>query len=60
MSAVDKSAGKENKITNANDKLREKDIERMVQEAGNYKAENEKQHDNVYSKNSLKFKLPST
>lgn len=55
MSTVDKSTGKENKITNANDKLSKKDIECMVQEAGKYKAENEKQHDNVSSKNSLKF-----
>ncbi|MBZ3891716.1 Heat shock cognate 71 kDa protein [Sciurus carolinensis] len=54
-SAVDKSTGKENKITITNDKghLSKEDIERMVQEAEKYKAEDEKQRDKVSSKNSL-------
>ena len=45
VSVVDKSTGKENKITNTNDKgrLSKEDIERMVQEAEKYKAEDEKQ-----------------
>uniref|UniRef100_A0A8I3PNP8 Heat shock protein family A (Hsp70) member 8 n=1 Tax=Canis lupus familiaris TaxID=9615 RepID=A0A8I3PNP8_CANLF len=55
VSAVDKSTGKENKITNTNDKgrLSKEDIERMVQEAEKYKVEDEKQRDKVSSKNSL-------
>uniref|UniRef100_A0A8I3W5M8 Heat shock cognate 71 kDa protein n=1 Tax=Callithrix jacchus TaxID=9483 RepID=A0A8I3W5M8_CALJA len=55
VSAVDKSTGKENKITITNDKgcLSKEDIERMVQGAEKYKAEDEKQRDKVSSKNSL-------
>ncbi|VFV25953.1 heat shock cognate 71 kda protein isoform 1 [Lynx pardinus] len=55
VSAVDKSTGKENKITITNDKgrLSKEDIERMVQEAEKYKAEDEKQRDKVSSKNFL-------
>ncbi|KFO24992.1 Heat shock cognate 71 kDa protein [Fukomys damarensis] len=53
--AVDKSTGKENKMTITNDKghLSKEDIECMVQEAEKYKAEDEKQRDEVSSKNSL-------
>uniref|UniRef100_A0A8C5LBJ1 Heat shock cognate 71 kDa protein pseudogene n=1 Tax=Jaculus jaculus TaxID=51337 RepID=A0A8C5LBJ1_JACJA len=53
VSAVDKSTGKENKITVTNDKglLSKEDIERM--EAEKYKAEAEKLRDKVSSKNSL-------
>ncbi|XP_068935900.1 heat shock cognate 71 kDa protein-like [Petaurus breviceps papuanus] len=55
VSAVDKSTGKKNKITINNDKgrLSKEDIERMVQEAEKYKAEDEKQRDKVSSKKSL-------
>uniref|UniRef100_A0A8C7B305 Heat shock cognate 71 kDa protein n=1 Tax=Neovison vison TaxID=452646 RepID=A0A8C7B305_NEOVI len=55
VSAVDKSTGKENKITITNDKdhLNKKDIECMVQEAKKYKAEDDQQRDKVSSKNSL-------
>ncbi|TKC46763.1 hypothetical protein EI555_007116 [Monodon monoceros] len=55
VSAVDKSTGKENRIAITNDKgrLSKEDIERMVQEAKKYKAEDEKQRDKVSSKNSL-------
>ncbi|TKC38578.1 hypothetical protein EI555_018995 [Monodon monoceros] len=55
VSAVDKSTGKENKIPITNDKgrLSKKYIEHMVQEAEEYKAEDEKQRDKVSSKNSL-------
>uniref|UniRef100_H0XYD5 Heat shock protein family A (Hsp70) member 8 n=1 Tax=Otolemur garnettii TaxID=30611 RepID=H0XYD5_OTOGA len=55
VSAVDKSTGKENKITITNDKgcLSKEDVEHMVQEAENYKAKDEKQKDQVSSKNSL-------
>ncbi|CAD7685478.1 unnamed protein product [Nyctereutes procyonoides] len=54
VSVVDKSIGKENKITITNDKgrLSKEDIERMVQEAEKYKAEDEKQRDKMSSKNS--------
>ncbi|XP_072494078.1 heat shock cognate 71 kDa protein-like [Notamacropus eugenii] len=47
VSAVDKSTGKENKITLTHDKgrLSKEDIERMVQEAEKYKAQDEKQRD---------------
>uniref|UniRef100_A0A2I3RZP3 HSPA8 n=1 Tax=Pan troglodytes TaxID=9598 RepID=A0A2I3RZP3_PANTR len=65
VSAVDKSTGKENKITIANDKRRlsKEDIERMAQEAEKYKAEDEKQRGKVSSKNSLEsyaFNMKST
>ncbi|XP_041424289.1 heat shock protein family A (Hsp70) member 8 L homeolog isoform X1 [Xenopus laevis] len=65
VSAVDKSTGKENKITITNDKgrLSKEDIERMVQEAETYKAEDEQQRDKVSSKNSLEsyaFNMKST
>ncbi|KAJ8267109.1 hypothetical protein GJAV_G00138560 [Gymnothorax javanicus] len=65
VSAVDKSTGKENKITITNDKgrLSKEDIERMVQEAEQYKAEDELQRDKVSSKNALEsyaFNMKST
>ncbi|CAH8825833.1 unnamed protein product [Trichobilharzia szidati] len=55
VSAVDKSTGKQNKITITNDKgrLSKDDIERMVNEAEKFKAEDEKQRDRVSAKNSL-------
>lgn len=55
VSAVDKSTGKQNKITITNDKgrLSKDEIERMVKEADDYKAEDEKQRDRVQAKNSL-------
>ncbi|KAM4665679.1 HSP70 protein, partial [Probosciger aterrimus] len=55
VSAVDKSTGKENKITITNDKgrLSKDDIDRMVQEAEKYKAEDEANRDRVSAKNSL-------
>uniref|UniRef100_A0A914XDR5 Heat shock protein 70 n=1 Tax=Plectus sambesii TaxID=2011161 RepID=A0A914XDR5_9BILA len=55
VSAQDKSTGKQNKITITNDKgrLSKDDIERMVQEADKYKADDEAQRDRVSSKNAL-------
>lgn len=55
VSAKDSSTGKENKITITNDKgrLSKEDIERMVQEAEKYKAEDEGQRDRVAAKNNL-------
>lgn len=55
VSAVEKSTGKENKITITNDKgrLSKDDIDRMVNEAEKYKAEDEKQRDRVQAKNGL-------
>nr|AGF90789.1 heat shock protein 70 [Sebastes schlegelii] len=55
VSAVDKSTGKEKKITITNDKgrLSKEDIERMVQDADKYKAEDDLQRDKVSAKNSL-------
>lgn len=55
VSAVDKSTGKQNKITITNDKgrLSKDDIERMVQEAEKYKDEDEKQKTRIAAKNSL-------
>merc|ERR1712058_191284 len=55
VSAVDKSSGKENKITITNDKgrLSKEDIERMVNDAEKFKAEDDKQKDRVNAKNSL-------
>merc|ERR1711953_1273769 len=55
VSACDKSTGKENKITITNDKgrLSKEDIERMVNDAEKFKAEDEAQKDRVSAKNEL-------
>jgi len=55
VSAVEKSTGKENRITITNDKgrLTKEDIERMVQEADQYKADDEAQKNRIEAKNSL-------
>ncbi|XP_019374007.1 PREDICTED: heat shock-related 70 kDa protein 2 [Gavialis gangeticus] len=55
VSAADKSTGKENKITITNDKgrLSKDDIDRMVQEAEKYKAEDDANRERVAAKNSL-------
>nr|ABS53145.1 heat shock protein 70 [Latimeria menadoensis] len=55
VSAADKSTGKENKITITNDKgrLSKEDIDRMVQNAEKYKAEDDAQRANIAAKNSL-------
>lgn len=65
VSAVDKSTGKENKITITNDKgrLSKEEIERMVQEADKYKADDERQRNRIQAKNSLEsycFNMKST
>ncbi|XP_053547186.1 heat shock cognate 71 kDa protein [Bombina bombina] len=65
VSAVDKSTGKENKITITNDKgrLSKEEIERMVQEADRYKSEDEAQREKITAKNSLEslaFNMKST
>ncbi|KAM3616351.1 uncharacterized protein V6R79_016498 [Siganus canaliculatus] len=65
VSAVDKSTGKLNKITITNDKgrLSNEDIERMVQDAEKYKAEDEVQKARVAAKNGLEsyaFNMKST
>ncbi|RXG72170.1 Heat shock 70 kDa protein [Armadillidium vulgare] len=65
VTATDKSTGKENKITITNDKgrLSKEDIERMVDEAEKYKAEDEKQKEKIHAKNSLEsycFNVKST
>ncbi|VDP90643.1 unnamed protein product [Echinostoma caproni] len=55
VSAVDKSTGKQNKITITNDKgrLSKDEIERMVQEAERYKQDDERQRERVGAKNAL-------
>ncbi|KAM8999855.1 heat shock 70 kDa protein 6-like [Sarcophilus harrisii] len=65
VSATDKSTGKANKITITNDKgrLSKEQVERMVQEAEKYKAEDEAQRERVTAKNSLEsyaFQVKST
>ena len=52
VSACDKSTGKENKITITNDKgrLSKEDIERMVNDAEKFKAEDEAQKERISSK----------
>merc|ERR1719153_329097 len=65
VSAVDKSTGKENKITITNDKgrLSKEDIERMVNDAEKYKEEDEKQKNRISAKNALEsyaFHMKST
>merc|ERR1712002_683860 len=55
VTACDKSTGKENKITITNDKgrLSKEEIEKMVNDAEKYKAEDEKQRERVDAKNQL-------
>jgi len=55
VSAEDKTTGKKNKITITNDKgrLSKDDIERMVQEAEKYKADDEKNREKIEAKNAL-------
>ncbi|NP_001086039.1 heat shock protein family A (Hsp70) member 2 L homeolog [Xenopus laevis] len=55
VTAADKSTGKENKITITNDKgrLSKEDIERMVNDADKYKAEDEVNRERVAAKNGL-------
>jgi len=65
VTAIEKSTGKENKITITNDKgrLSKEEIERMVNEAEKYKVDDEKQKDRVAAKNSLEsycFNMKST
>merc|ERR1711962_67615 len=62
---MDKSTGKENKITITNDKgrLSKEDIEKMVNDAEKYKAEDEKQKEKISAKNNLEsycFNMKST
>ena len=58
VSALEKSTGKVNKITITNDKgrLSKEEIERLVEEAESYKAEDEKQRLRVEARNSLENK----
>lgn len=65
VSAMDNSSGKQNKITITNDKgrLSKEEIERMVNDAEQYKAEDEKQKERIGAKNNLEsycFNMKST
>merc|ERR1712149_78487 len=65
VSAVDKSTGKQNKITITNDKgrLSKEEIERMVSDAEKFKAEDDKQKERIAAKNGLEsycFNMKST
>nr|UYI58176.1 HSP70 [Rana dybowskii] len=55
VSAVDKSTGKQNKITITNDKgrLSKEEIEKMVQDAEKYKVDDDAQREKIAAKNSL-------
>ncbi|XP_073404671.1 heat shock 70 kDa protein-like [Dendrobates tinctorius] len=55
VSAMDKSSGKQNKITITNDKgrLSREEIEKMVEEAERYKADDDTQRERIAAKNSL-------
>merc|ERR1712231_36290 len=55
VSACDKSTGKENKITITNDKgrLSKEDIEKMVNDAEKFRAEDEAQKEKIQAKNEL-------
>jgi len=55
VSAADKSTGKQNKITITNDKgrLSKEEIERMVNDAEKFKAEDDKQKERIAAKNGL-------
>merc|ERR1712223_163568 len=65
VSAVDKSSGKQEKITITNDKgrLSNEDIEKMVADAERYKAADDKQKERISAKNGLEsycFNIKST
>ncbi|XP_018017214.1 heat shock 70 kDa protein cognate 4 [Hyalella azteca] len=65
VSAVDKSTGKESKITITNDKgrLSKEEIEKMVQDAEKFRDEDEKHKEKISAKNSLEsycFSMKST
>jgi len=65
VTATDKSTGKKNNITITNDKgrLSKEDIERMVNEAEQFKDEDEKQQKRIQTKNALEsycFNMRST
>merc|ERR1711899_44140 len=65
VSAVDKSTNKGNKITITNDqgRLSKEDIERMVNDADKFKADDEKQKERIAAKNGLEsycFNMKST
>merc|ERR1719511_31502 len=65
VSACDKSTGKQNKITITNDKgrLSKEEIEKMVNDAEKYKAEDDLQKQRISSKNNLEsycFNMKST
>merc|ERR1719189_956255 len=65
VSAVDKSTNKGNKITITNDqgRLSKEDIERMVNDAEKFKADDEKQKERIVAKNGLEsycFNMKST
>ena len=65
VSAIEKSTGKENKITITNDKgrLSADEIERMVNEAERYKSEDDAHRERIQAKNSLEsyaFSMKST
>merc|ERR1712004_4716 len=65
VSAVDKSTNKGNKITITNDqgRLSKEDIERMVNDAEKFKADDEKQKERIAAKNGLEsycFNMKST
>jgi len=65
VGAMDKSSGKQNKITITNDKgrLSKEEIEKMVNDAEKFKNEDEQQKERVVSKNNLEaycFNIKST
>merc|ERR1712165_651273 len=65
VSAMDKSSGKQNKITITNDKgrLSKEEIERMVNDAEAFKEEDEKQKERISARNNLEsycFNMKST
>jgi len=65
VSAEDKSTNKQSKITITNDqgRLSKEEIERMVNDADKFKAEDEKQKERIAAKNSLEsycFNMKST
>merc|ERR1712141_374293 len=65
VSAVDKSTNKQSKITITNDqgRLSKEEIERMVNDADKFKAEDEKQKERITAKNGLEsycFNMKST
>lgn len=60
VSVVDKCTGKTNKITNDKGRLSKEEVKKMVRDADEYKAEDDRQREKTAAKNSLESYMLST